>query len=328
MISSGLRSILALLVSMNVAAPGGNAEAQSYPDRPVTVVVAVAAGGLTDVLTRAVTQRLSEKWGQPVIVENRPGGAYQAGARSVLSAPSDGYTLFTAGNGLITITPHLYKKKKLTYEVDDFVPVADLGGIPQALLTSPTFPAKSINELIALAKERPRTITYGASGPGTSPHMAMLLLESLTGIQLTAVHYRGIGPAVIDLMSGQINLLAIGPTIALSSYRAGKLGMIGVGSLKSAPGLDGIPPIADSVPGFEVLSSFGLFARAGTPEDVISKINKDVREVLGNSEFKKQFLEPNLIQARLWSPSEFSESLQTESNAWKKVVENTGLNLD
>jgi tripartite-type tricarboxylate transporter receptor subunit TctC len=328
MISSDRRAILALFVSLNVAALGGNAEAQSYPDRPVTVVVSVAAGGLTDVLTRAVTQRLSEKWGQPVIVENRPGGAYQVGARTVLSAPPDGYTLFTAGNGLITITPHLYKKKKLTYTVDDFVPVADLGGIPQALLTSPIFPAKSIKELIALAKERPRTITYGASGPGTSPHMAMLLLESLTGIQLTAVHYRGIGPAVTDLMSGQINLLAIGPTIALPSYRAGKLGMIGVGSLKSAPGLEGVPPIADSVPGFEVLSSFGLFARAGTPDDVISKINKDVREVLGNSEFKKQFLEPNLIQARFWSPNEFSQSLQTESRAWKKVVEDTGLNLD
>jgi tripartite-type tricarboxylate transporter receptor subunit TctC len=328
MISSSLRALFGLLVSLYAAIPGGAANAQAYPDRPVTVVVAVAAGGLTDVLTRAVTQRLSEKWGQPVIVENRPGGAYQVGARSVLSAPSDGYTLFTAGNGLITITPHLYKKKKLTYTVDDFVPVADLGGIPQALLTSPTFPAKSINELIALAKERPRTITYGASGPGTSPHMAMLLLENLTGIQLTAVHYRGIGPAVTDLMSGQINLLAIGPTIALPAYRAGKLGMIGVGSLKSAPGLEGVPPIADSVPGFEVLSSFGLFARAGTPNDIVLKINKDVQEVLANAEFKKQFLERNLIQARFWSPNEFSKSLQTESNAWKKVVENTGLNLD
>jgi tripartite-type tricarboxylate transporter receptor subunit TctC len=328
MISSSRRALFGLLVSLYAAIPGGAANAQAYPDRPVTVVVAVAAGGLTDVLTRAVTQRLSEKWGQPVIVENRPGGAYQVGARSVLSAPPDGYTLFTAGNGLITITPHLYKKKKLTYAVDDFIPVADLGGIPQALLTSPTFPAKSINELIALAKEKPRTITYGASGPGTSPHMAMLLLESLTGIQMTAVHYRGIGPAVTDLMSGQINLLAIGPTVALPAYRAGKLGMIGVGSLKPAPGLEAVPPIADSVPGFEVLSSFGLFARAGTPNEIVSKINKDVQEVLGNAEFKKQFLEPNLIQARFWSPKEFSQSLQTESNAWKKVVENTGLNLD
>ncbi len=328
MISNGRRALLALFVSMNVAFLAGNAEAQAYPDRPVSLVVAVAAGGLTDVLTRAVAQRLSEKWGQPVIVENRPGGGYQVGARSVLSAPSDGYTLFTAGNGLITIAPHLYKKKKLTYEVDDFVPVADLGGIPQALLTSPTFPAKSINELIALAKEKPRVITYGASGPGTSPHMAMLLLESLTGIQLTAVHYRGIGPAVTDLMSGQINLLAIGPTIALPSYRAGKLGMIGVGSLKPVPGLEGVPPVADSVPGFEALTSFGLFARAGTPDDVVSKINKDVRDVLGNPEFKKKFLEPNLIQARLWSPGEFSQSLQNESNAWKKVVDKTGLNLD
>jgi len=263
-----------------------------------------------------------------VIVENRPGGAYQVGARSVLSAPADGYTLFTAGNGLIAITPHLYKQKKLTYAVDDFVPVADLGGIPLAVLTSPTFPAKSINELIALAKEKPRTVTYGASGPGTSPHMAMLLLESLTGIQLTAVHYRGIGPAVSDLMSGQINLLAIGPTIALSSFRAGKLGMIGVGSLKPAPGLEGIPPVADSVPGFEVVSSFGLFARSGTPDDVISKINRDVQEVLGSPEFKRQFLEPNLIQARLWSPAEYAKSLHLESEAWRKVVENTGLSLD
>jgi len=327
-ISSGRRALLALFVSVNVALLVGNAKAQAYPDRPVTVVVAVAAGGLTDVLTRAVAQRLSEKWGQPVIIENRPGGAYQVGARSVLSAPSDGYTLYAAGNGLITITPHLYRTKKLTYAVTDFAPVADLGGIPQALLTSPSFPAKSIKELIALAKEKPGTITYGASGPGTSPHMAMLLLESLTGIKMTAVHYRGIGPAVTDLMSGQINLLAIGPTVALPAYRAGKLGMIGVGSLKPAPGLEGVPPIADSVAGFEVISSFGLFARAGTPEVVISKINTDVQAVLGGPEFKKQFLEPNLIQARFWSPQEFAHSLEAESNAWKKVVEDTGLNLD
>ena len=228
-INSG-RAFLDLLVLMWFAIASTGATAQTYPERPVTVIVAVAAGGLTDVLTRAVSQRLAEKWGQPVIVENRPGGGYQVAARSVLAAPADGYTLFAAGNGLISITPHLYNKTKLTYAPKDFVPVADLGGIPLALLTSSTFPAKTISELIALAKRDPRAITYGASGPGTSPHMAMLLLESLTGIQLTAVHYRGIGPAVTDLMTGQINLLAIGPTVALPAYRAGKLGMIGVGS--------------------------------------------------------------------------------------------------
>ena len=176
-INSG-RTFLDLLVLMWFAIASTGAIAQTYPERPVTVIVAVAAGGLTDVLTRAVSQRLAEKWGQPVIVENRPGGGYQVAARSVLAAPADGYTLFAAGNGLISITPHLYNKTKLTYAPKDFVPVADLGGIPLALLTSPTFPAKSISELIALAKRDPRAITYGASGPGTSPHMAMLLLES------------------------------------------------------------------------------------------------------------------------------------------------------
>ena len=328
MTSNRRRVLLSAFALMYVPIIGESVVAQTYPSRSVTVIVAVAAGGLTDVLTRAVTQRLAEKWGQPVIVENRPGGAYQVGARSVLSAPADGYTLFAAGNGLIAITPHLYKAKKLTYEVNDFVPVADLGGIPLAVLTSPTFPAKSIKELIALAKEKPRAITYGASGPGTSPHMAMLLLESLTGIQMTAVHYRGIGPAVTDLMSGQINVLAIGPTIALPSYRAGKLGMIGVGSLTPAPGLEGVPPIADTVPGFEVVSSFGLFARVGTPDSIVSKINEDIRFILSSPEFKTQFLEANLVQARLWSPDEFSKSLQVESDAWKRVVKEFGLSLD
>jgi tripartite-type tricarboxylate transporter receptor subunit TctC len=326
-INSG-RSFLDLLVLMWFAIASTGAIAQTYPERPVTVIVAVAAGGLTDVLTRAVSQRLAEKWGQPVIVENRPGGGYQVAARSVLAAPADGYTLFAAGNGLISITPHLYNKTKLTYAPKDFVPVADLGGIPLALLTSPTFPAKTISELIALAKRDPRAITYGASGPGTSPHMAMLLLESLTGIQLTAVHYRGIGPAVTDLMTGQINLLAIGPTVALPAYRAGKLGMIGVGSLSPMPGLEGVPPIADTVPGFEVVSSFGFFARVGTPDAIVAKANLDVQEILQNAEFKKKFLEPNLIQARLWSPTEFAESLHAESHAWKRVVEVTGVNLD
>ena len=185
---------------------------QTYPDRNVTIVVTSAAGALTDTLTRAVAQRLSEMWKQGVIVENRGGAGYSIAAQYVMRADHDGYTLLASETGFYTTQPHLYAEGKLAYDPEkDFVPVAGYGTIPTALLVNPSVPVNSVSDLIALAKKKPGTVTFGTAGVGTALHIAGLELENLTGIKMTAVHYRGAAPALTDVMAGHIDAVIMGP---------------------------------------------------------------------------------------------------------------------
>ena len=184
-----------LLLAATFLSPG--ASAQTFPTRPVTLVAATTPGSLPDVLARGLGQRLSQKWGQPVVVENRAGGAYAIAASAVANAPADGYTLLVGENsGIYTIQPHLSKGKS-AYAQRDFVPVSGIATSPMAFIAHPSVGAKSMSDLIRVAKEKPRALNYGTAGPGTAPHMGMLLLENMTGIQLTPVHYRGIAPAIV-----------------------------------------------------------------------------------------------------------------------------------
>ena len=209
---------------------------QTYPDRNVTIVVTSAAGALTDVLTRAVAQRLSEMWKQSVIVENRGGAGYSIAAQSVMRAEHDGYTLLASETGFYTTQPHLYAKDKLPYAVEkDFVPVAGYGTIPTALLVNPSVPVNSVSDLIALAKMKPGAVTFGTAGVGTALHIAGLELENLAGIKMTAVHYRGAAPALTDVIAGHVNAVIMGPSVALSSVKDGKLKMLAFGSEKRVP---------------------------------------------------------------------------------------------
>src|SRR5215467_10368758 len=195
---------------------------QTYPDRTVTIVVTSAAGALTDVLTRAVAQRLSEMWKQSVIVENRGGAGYSIAAQSVMRAEHDGYTLLASETGFYTTQPHLYAKDKLPYDAEkDFVPVAGYCTIPTALLVNPSVPVNSVSDLIALAKTKPAAVTIG-----TALHIAALELENLARIKVTAVHYRGAAPALTDVIAGHVNAVIMGPSVALSSVKDGKLKML------------------------------------------------------------------------------------------------------
>src|SRR5215468_2068414 len=217
---------------------------QTYPDRNVTIVVTSAAGALTDVLTRAVAQRLSEMWKQSVIVENRGGAGYSIAAQSVMRAERDGYTLLASETGFYTTQPHLYAKDKLPYDAEkDFVPVA---------------------------------------GFGTALHIAALELENLARIKVTAVHYRGAAPALTDVIAGHVNAVIMGPSVALSSVKDGKLKMLAFGSEKRVPQFPDVPTIAETVPGYEASVSFGLFTAAGTPTDIIKKVNADVQKIVSD----------------------------------------------
>jgi tripartite-type tricarboxylate transporter receptor subunit TctC len=250
-----------LLLAATFLSPG--ASAQTFPTRPVTLVAATTPGSLPDVLARGLGQRLSQKWGQPVVVENRAGGAYAIAASAVANAPADGYTLLVSESGIYTIQPHLSKGKS-AYAQRDFVPVSGIATVPMAFIAHPSVGAKSMSDLIRVAKEKPRALNYGTAGPGTAPHMGMLLLENMTGIQLTPVHYRGIAQAISDLLAGQIQVVAIGPTIALTHVKAGTVTGLGVSGEKPIAQLPGVQAVAETVPGFQLGVSFSVFARNGT----------------------------------------------------------------
>jgi len=303
--------------------------AQSYPSRNVTIVVTSAAGALTDVLTRAVSQRLSQMWNQSIVVENRGGAGHNFAATAVKAAPADGYTLLSSETGFVTSQPHLYAKGKLSYDPEtDFIPVAGYAGIPVGLLVHPSVPAKSVAELIALAKAKPGTITYGTAGLGTAPHTATLLLESLTGIKLTAIHYRGAAPALNDLIAGHINMITMGPSVALPAVQDGKINLLGFGSEKRVAQFPNVPTIAETVPNYEAGVSFGLFAPKGTPHDVLVKINADVQKVINDPEFHKRFLESLVVQPIPGSLDAFAAYLHKDSAKWAKVISAANLKID
>jgi tripartite-type tricarboxylate transporter receptor subunit TctC len=306
-----------------------DALAQSYPSRTVTVVVTSAAGALTDVLTRAVCQRLSQMWGQSIVVENRGGAGHNFAATAVKAAAADGYTLLSSETGFATSQPHLYAKGKLPYDPEtDFIPVAGYAGIPIGLLVHPSVPAKSVAEFIALAKEKSGGMTYGTAGLGTAPHTAALLLESLTGIKMTAVHYRGAAPALNDLIAGHINMITMGPSVALPAVADGKINMLAFGSEQRVAQFPNVPTVAETVPGYEATVSFGLFAPKGTPHEILIKINTDVQKVINDPEFHKRFLESLVVQPIPGSLDAFAEYLRKDSAKWAKVINAANLKID
>ncbi len=308
-----------LLLACVLASPA--ALGQSYPDRNVTIVVTSAAGALTDTLTRAVAQQLTEMWKQSVIVENRGGAGYSIAAQSVLRAEHDGYTLLASETGFYTTQPHLYAQGKLAYDAEkDFVPVAGYGTIPTALLVNPSVPVNSVSDFIALARREPGAVTFGTAGVGTALHIAGLELQNLTGIKMTAVHYRGAAPALSDVIAGHINAVIMGPSVALSSVRAGKLRMLAFGSEKRVPQFPEVPTIAETVPGYEASVSFGLFAAAATPADIINKVNADVQKIVGDADFQKKYLERFAVQPVPGSLDGLSEYLRKESAKWGEVI--------
>jgi tripartite-type tricarboxylate transporter receptor subunit TctC len=321
-------TLIRILVFMTAMLASVSSFAQSYPDRTVTIVVTSAAGALTDVLTRAVAQRLSQMWGQNVIVENRGGGGHTLAATTVLRAERDGHTLLSSETGFVTSQPHLYTTGKLPYDPDkDFIPVAGYAGIPMGLLVHPSV-AKSTAELIALAKEKPGSVTYGTAGVGTALHTGALLFGSLTGTKLTAVHYRGAAPALNDLVAGHINMVIMGPSVALPSVKAGKLNMLGFGSEKRVAQMPEVPTVAETVPDYEAAVSFGLFAAAGTPQAIIAKINADIQKIINDPEFRVKFLEPQVVQPLPGSLDAFADYLRKDSAKWAKVIKAANLKVD
>ena len=306
------------------------AQAQSYPTRTITLAVTAAAGGVTDVVARALGQRLAEAWGQQVVIENKGGAAHVVGAQSVAKAAPDGYSLLVAEAGTFTINPTLYGKGKLPYDEEkDFTPITGIVRINQALLGHPSLPANNVRELIALAKKKPGELTYGTAGIGSAPHMNMVLFESMAGVKLQAVHYRGAAPALTDVIAGHVNLMSVSVSLALPPFRASQIKIFGIGSSKRlAPAAD-IPTVAESgLPGYEASTWFGLFATAGTPRDIVDKINAEVVKLLADPQFREKFLAPQMFEPMASSPEGFADYIKAQTNKWAKVIREQKLSID
>jgi tripartite-type tricarboxylate transporter receptor subunit TctC len=305
-------------------------QVQTYPSRPITLVVTAAAGGVTDVVARAFGQKLSEDWGQQVIVENKGGAAHVTGASAVAKAAPDGHTLMVAEAGTFTINPAIYPRGKLPYdEKTDFVPVTCLVRIHQALLASKSLPVNNAKELIELAKQKPGELNFGTAGIGSAPHMNIELFKNLSGVKLNAVHYRGAAPALNDLIAGHISLMSVSISLALPPYRAGQLKILGIGSEKRLPLIPDIPTVAETgLPGYESTTWFGLFAPAATPRDVVMKLNDEARKIFSDPAFDEKFLAPQMFQSLAMSPEAFEAFIKAETQKWSKVIRENDIKVE
>jgi tripartite-type tricarboxylate transporter receptor subunit TctC len=295
-------------------------EAQTYPTKPVTIIVPAAPGGVTDALGRVLAQRFSEAWGQQAIVENKAGANNQIAAEYVAKAPPDGHTLLIGPEVAFVVNPSLYSK--LSYDpVKDFTPIAGLVTINQALVVNPSLPVDSVKDLIALARTKPGELNYGTFGIGSSGHLNMELLQALAGVKFQPVHYKGATPALTDVMAGHIQMMFISVGSAVPQWKAGKVKLLAVGAGKRMPLLPEAPTVAESgLAGYEAVSWFGLFAPAGTPPDVVAKINGEIRRTFADPEFRKSFLDRQYFESIAGSPEQLADYLKSEELKWSKVI--------
>ena len=301
------------------------AHAQTYPGKPIRVIVPFAPGGSTDILARMVGQKLTEAWGQQVIVENRPGGGTVIGTDLVAKSAPDGYTLVMTSTSTAT-APSLVRK--LPYDtLRDLAPVIRLVSTPNALVVHPSVPARSVRELIALARLRPDQIAFGSGGNGTSTHLGGEILRLMAGVRMVHVPYKGAAPSLTALMSGEISWLfgAILPT--LPHIQSGRLRAIAVSSARRTSALPDVPPVADTLPGFDTSPWTGVAAPGATPKDVIARLNQEIARGFNAPDIRDRLTrEGNDIVAN--TPEQFEAFFRVEMEKWARVIKEAGIKLE
>jgi tripartite-type tricarboxylate transporter receptor subunit TctC len=299
--------------------------AQPYPNRPVHLIVPFAAGGSADVVARGLAQGLGEAWGHQVVVENKPGANTQIAAEFVAKSAPDGYTLLLGSEGTFVMNPFLYGK--LPYDpVKDFAPITALVAINQVLTVNPSVPVRAIGDLIALAKQDPGTLSYGTTGFGSASHLNMEQLDRMAGIKTVAVHYRGSAPALADVIAGHVPMTFASIGLVYEPMKAGLVRLIAVVSPTRFSELPDVPTIAESgLPGFDGTSWFGLFAPAGTAQDIVARINADVKKIFGDPGFHGRFLRPNVLEPRITSPEAFAAAISSGAEKWGAIIRGANL---
>ena len=301
------------------------AEGQTYPNKAITLVVPAAPGGVTDILARTLGQKLVGAWGQQVIVENKPGATNQIAAEYVASAVPDGYTLLVSPEATFVINPSLFEK--LRYDAEkDFIPISGLVSIHQALVVSPNLPVASVKDFIALAKIRPGEINFGTFGAGSTGHLNMEMLQTMAGVKLTAVHYKGATPALTDVMAGHIQAMFISVGSAVEPAKAGKVKLLATGGARRLEQLPDVPTVAESgLSGFEAVSWFGLFAPRGTANEIVIQLNHEVSRILSDPDVRRNFLDRQFFRPMPGSPEEFARFIKVDARKWSEVLRSAGV---
>ena len=318
--------VVGMLGCLAVATP---AQAQTFPSKPITLVVTAAPGGVSDLIARAVGQRLTQAWGQQVIIDNRGGAAHVLGAQTVAKAAPDGHTLLVAEAGTFVINPTLYPKGKLPYDTEnDFTPITGLIRINQALVARTSLPVSNAGDLIKLAKQKPNEFTYGTAGVGSGPQMNIVKFENMAGVTLRPIHYRGAAPALNDVMAGHIDLMSISVSLVVQPHQEGKLKILGVGAKKRVRQLPDLPTVAENgLPDYEALTWFGLVGPKAMPRELVVKINTEVQRILSDAAFREKFLVPQMFESMASSPEEFDEYIKSETQRWRRVIREQNLTI-
>ncbi len=298
--------------------------AQTYPDRPVKVVVPYTAGGGTDTVARAISQRLSEKWGQPVVVENRPGAGTTLGTDAVAKAAPDGLTLLFTDSASFVINPHIYSK--LSYDpLKDLEPVALAVRLAPVMAAATNAPAKTVAELVAAAKANPGKLTYASPGIGSYPHVAMEYFKHLSGTDILHVPYRGSTPALTDLIAGRLTTYMVTYSVFSALEKEGKVRIVATATEDRLPNRPDLPTIGETVKGYSINVWFGFAAPAKTPAAVLDKIHGDVAEILKQPEFIEKFVKPQAYIAGNLSRRQFSDLIKAEHAKWADLVKISGV---
>jgi tripartite-type tricarboxylate transporter receptor subunit TctC len=314
----------ALLLSALLGAT--SALAQGYPAKPVRVVVPFSPGGATDIVTRIVATKLNEVWGQQVLVDNRAGASGNIGGEIVAKAPADGYTVFMTSGSIVTANQHLFKRMPFNPD-KDFAAVTNVASGPQAIVVHPSVPTKTLKEFIALAKSKPRGLTYGSAGVGTQTHLAAENFLYTAGIDLVHIPYKGEAPAVIDLMGGQIFMVTPNLSAAIEFVKQGRLRALAVTSKERSKQLPDVPSASEALPGFENLGWFGFMVPAGTPKPVIDKLYQDTAKVLQSPDIRTRFEQIGMVPVGN-APADFAKAIHEESARWAKIIKQRKLQIE
>jgi tripartite-type tricarboxylate transporter receptor subunit TctC len=311
-----LRVMIAGLLAVLVAA---SAEAQTYPDRPIKLIAPFPAGGLADVLARAVGDEMSKSLGQPVIVENRAGAGGNNGADAVAKSAPDGYTLLMSSAGILTANPFLYDKMPFDAETA-FIPISNVAEMPMILVVNPKVQAQNLKELVALAKAEPNKLNFGSPGIGTTGHLGLAMFMHAAGVQITHVPYRGAAPAVTDLIAGQIDGVVDNPPTVISHIEGGRLRALAVAAKQRMALLPNVPTAAEAgVANYEANSWFGIAAPAGTPAPIVARLAKEIAAAVRTPQMQERFAKSG---ARLVgdTPEQFAAQIKAERARWGEII--------
>ncbi len=319
--------LLVLGVTAMLPAQAQTNAAANYPNKPIRMIVPFTPGGSTDILARSIGQELSKAWGQSVVIENVPGAGGSIGADKVAKAAGDGYTLLMGHIGTLAVNPSLYPK--LPYNpVTDFAPVAWVARVPNVLVVNPSVPAKSVQELVALSKSRPGQLNYGSGGNGSAANLATEYFNLQTGSSFQHIPYRGTGPAVTDLLGGQIQLVFTGAPAVLAQIKNGQLRALAVSSPKRVDALPDVPTVAESgYKGFEADQWYGVVAPAATPPDIVRKLNAQINLALNSAELKNRLNNEGAV-ATPSAPEVFGQLIASEIARWKPVISSGRVKVD